>query len=307
MKKLQKLYQRTSKQTQNRLQEIFDVFQINFSNLYNIADNKTKKRVNTYIEEWQDKDLLKGYFGSLAKNIYSRTRVKNNEILELLIYGAYIEEQNKLEKQELDIIKENVNYYYKQGQEEVNKTLNKKKKVSLISDALFLYLLSLPMSIGLNWKQYIDINLRYNTEQIYRQAVIDMSQGKELKIDSDVFQGIANKQLNAKLSINGDKYSGIVENFSIGINNNAKIEGIKSFDENAKVVFIAVEDNVTTKMCKSLDGQIFNVHDWNEFKRYSKNSDCVREYKCYGLVTGLNLPPINDGFHWCRSTIQYCI
>ncbi len=27
--------------------------------------------------------------------------------------------------------------------------------------------------------------------------------------------------------------------------------------------------------------------------------------RCYGLVTGLNLPPINDGFHWCRSTIKY--
>ena len=29
------------------------------------------------------------------------------------------------------------------------------------------------------------------------------------------------------------------------------------------------------------------------------------KYRCYGLVTGLNLPPINDGFHWCRSWIIY--
>lgn len=50
----------------------------------------------------------------LAKNIYSRTRVKNSEILELLIYGTYIEEQIKLEKQELNIFKDVTNYYYQE-------------------------------------------------------------------------------------------------------------------------------------------------------------------------------------------------
>ena len=105
---------------------------------------KTKKRVKTYIEEWNDKELLKGYFGMLAKNIYKRTRVKNSEILELLIYGAYIEEQSKVEEKELNTFKDVANYYYKQGQEEVNKTLNKKKVVSVIPDAIFLALMSMP-------------------------------------------------------------------------------------------------------------------------------------------------------------------
>ena len=64
---------------------------LNNNNLYNIADIKTKNIVNTYIEEWKDKGLLTGYFGMLANNIYKKNRVKNSEILELLIYGAYIE------------------------------------------------------------------------------------------------------------------------------------------------------------------------------------------------------------------------
>ena len=100
MKELKQLYLKTSKQTQNKLQEIIDTFKFNFDTLYNIADTKNKRRINTYIEEWKDKGLLTGYFGTLAKNIYSRTRVKNSEILELLIYGAYIEEQSKLKEQE---------------------------------------------------------------------------------------------------------------------------------------------------------------------------------------------------------------
>lgn len=144
MIELKKIYNKVSKQTQNRLQEIFDGIDFDFNNLYNIADSKTKKRINTYIEEWQDKGLLTGYFGELAKNIKNRTRVKNSEILELLIYGAYIEEQGKVEEKELNTFQDVANYYYKQGQEEVNKTLKKKKEVSVIPDAIFLALMNIP-------------------------------------------------------------------------------------------------------------------------------------------------------------------
>ena len=111
MRKLKIIYQKINKQTQNRLQEIFDTFnstlvtfdEINVlrkqgiaKNIYDIADNRTKKRINTYIESWKEQGLLTGYFGMIADNIYKRTRVKNSEILELLIYGVYIEEQSKL-------------------------------------------------------------------------------------------------------------------------------------------------------------------------------------------------------------------
>lgn len=142
MQKLKIIYQRTSRQTQNKLQEIFDTFNFTQENIYNIADNKTKKRINTYIEGWKEQGLLKNnnYFTVLANNIYKRTRVKNSEILELLIYSAYIEEQNKLEKQEEQIMYEDANYYYEQGQQEVTK----KKKPSIIPMALFLALLDQP-------------------------------------------------------------------------------------------------------------------------------------------------------------------
>ena len=61
-----------------------------------------------------------------------------------MIYGAYIEEQSKVEEKELNIFKDVANYYYKQGQEEVNKALNKKKVVSVIPDAIFLALMNIP-------------------------------------------------------------------------------------------------------------------------------------------------------------------
>ena len=116
MRQLKQLYNKTSKQTQNRLQELFDTFNFTSENIYNMADNKTKKRINTYIEQWKEQRLLKNnnYFSVLANNIYKKTRVKNSEILELLIYSAYIEEQSKVEEQEKQIMYEDANYYYEE-------------------------------------------------------------------------------------------------------------------------------------------------------------------------------------------------
>jgi len=293
MKELKVLYNKISKQTRNKLQELFDTFDFQYETLYNIADTKTKRRINTYIEEWKDKELLKGYFGVLAKNIYSRTRVKNSEILELLIYSAYMEEQNKLQEDELNIFKEDMNYYYQEGQNEVLKAQNKKKQLSIIPDAIFLALMDMASYNGYTWKQYIEIIIQYNTQQIYRQAIYNISQQKEIEIKSDEFQKIITQQNNQKLNINGDKISGAVDLNLIGLNNQAKVEGIKKFDDNAKVKFIAVTDEHSTEMCHSLDGQVFNVNDWNNFKRYSKTNDNVIECKCFRIDSWLKLSAYN--------------
>ena len=53
------IYQRTSKQTQNKFQELFDTFNFTSENIYNIADNRTKKRINTYIERLERTRITK--------------------------------------------------------------------------------------------------------------------------------------------------------------------------------------------------------------------------------------------------------
>ena len=307
MRQLKQLYNKTSKQTQNRLQELFDTFDFTSENIYNIANNKTKKRINTYIEQWKEQGLLKNnnYFTVLANNIYKRTRVKNSEILELLIYSAYIEEQSKLEEQEKQIMYEDANYYYEQGQQEVNK----KKKPSILAMALFLALLDQPNYSGFNWKQYIEATIQYNAQQIYKQVILNMQQQKNLEIDSSEFQTIIQRQNNQKLNINNDKISGAADLQMIGLNNLAKVEGIKEVTEdNSKVRFIAVEDDKTTLMCNSLNNQEFYINKENVFDRYygeNQKELKLQKIRCKGLVLGLNLPPIQHHFHFCRSTIVY--
>ena len=312
MKELKQLYLKTSKQTQNKLQEIIDTFKFDFDTLYNIADNKTKKRVNTYIEEWKDKGLLTGYFGILAKNIYSRTRVKNSEILELLIYSAYIEEQSKIQEQELNIMYDDVNYYYQEGQQEVNNALLKKerKPINILKWAFFLALLDQPNAKGYVLEQYIEATIKYNADQIYRQMTIDLQQQKDIDITNDIYQNLIKRQGNSKLNINGNKISGDIDAQLIGVNNLAKVEGIKEVDDNAQIRFMAIMDGKETDMCHSLDGQLFYINKENIFDRYygeTQKDLRIERIKCFGLVTGLNLPPISHHFHWCRSTITYQI
>lgn len=310
MKQLKQLYLKASKQTQNRLQEIIDTFKFNFDTLYNVADNKIKNRINTYIEDWKDKGFLTGYFGILAKNIYNRTRVKNSEILGLLIYGAYIEERNRIQEQELNIMYDDANYYYQEGQQEVNNTLSKKerKPINTLEWALFLSLLDTPNTKGYIFEQYIQATIQFNTQQIYRQMTIDLQQQKQSDITNDIYQNLIKRQNNSKLNINGDKISGDIDAQLIGLNNLTKVEGIKEVDSEAQVRFIATIDGNETDMCHSLDGQLFYINKENEFNRYygeTQKDLKIEKIKCKGLVLGLNLPPISHHFHWCRSTIVY--
>lgn len=194
----------------------------------------------------------------------------------------------------------------KNGQREVNK----KKKSSILTMALFLALLNQPNYSGFNWKQYIEATIQYNAQQIYKQSIINIQQQKDLKIDSTEFQTIINRQNNQKLNINNDKISGAVDLQMIGLNNLAKVEGIKEevAEDNSKVRFIAVEDDKTTLMCNSLNNQEFYINKENVFDRYygeTQKELTIQRISCNGLVLGLNLPPIQHHFHYCRSTIMY--
>ncbi len=193
----------------------------------------------------------------------------------------------------------------KNGQKEVNK----KKKPSILAMALFLALLDQPNYSGFNWKQYIEATMQYNAQQIYKQLILNIQQQKSLEIDSNEFQIIINRQNNQKLNINNDKISGAVDLQMIGLNNLAKAEGIKEVTEdNSKVRFIAVEDDKTTLMCDSLNNQEFYINKENVFDRYygeTQKELTVQRIRCNGLVLGLNLPPIQHHFHYCRSTIMY--
>ena len=61
-------------------------------------------------------------------------------------------------------------------------------------------------------------------------------------------------------------------------------------------------------MCDSLNNQEFYINKENVFDRYygeTQKELTIQRIRCNGLVLGLNLPPIQHHFHYCRSTIMY--
>lgn len=178
----------------------------------------------------------------------------------------------------------------------------------MLDMALFFYLLEQANYSGFNFEQYIEITIRNNASQMYRQALINIQQQKELEIENNEFQRIINQQNNQRLCINGDKISGFMDMQLVGMNNLAKAKGIEELDNNAKVKFIAIIDGKETEMCNSLDGQEFYVNKENMFNRYygeTQKELRIEKIRCKGLVLGLNLPPITHHFHYCRSYIAY--
>jgi len=302
MQKILALYKKANNKIKNHIQEYIDTFKFNNENIYEIAD---KKRINQYIDEWNDKGLLKGYFGYLVNNIRKRTKVTNMEILELLVYASYVEAQSDIEKEQNNIIKDEVNYYYEEGQTEVIKAKKIKRKPSIIEDAIFLALLSELTSNGYSIDTYIETRIFTEAQIITKQIYINITQGNDLNIYAEDFTAIFNRNLNKVININNNKISGTMDNIILGLDTMAKCKGMEYIDKDAKYKILAHTDERTTKMCDSLDGQVFSINKENEFYRYSQSHQGIIKVKCRGMVLGLNLPPINDNFHWCRSTITY--
>lgn len=192
----------------------------------------------------------------------------------------------------------------KNGQKEVDKD----KKPSIIPMAIFLALLDQPLYNGYTFEQNIEVAIRYNAQQIYKQCLINIVQNKENNVDNIEFQNIIKRQQSTKLNINGEKMSGNMDLIMIGINNKCIVEGIKALDKNAKVQFISDLCDYVTPMCMNMDKMIFNIDDYNDFTRYMGTSlkDIKQEkLHIFGLVQGINMPPINNFFHWCHSYLKY--
>ena len=306
LKEMLKKYNKLNKRTQDKIQEVFDSIDFNGQNLFDIASKRTLDKVNRKIEEYTENNEINEYTRYRINKIYRKSRIRNNEVLDFLIFMCFLEERDKLTEYENEMFHELSNVEYEKAQKEVYDLKKEDKKVTSISSATYNKLLSSPNPKGYIWDEYILATLLFNSEQIYRQALIELRQNKVLDITNDVYQNILKAQRNRYLSIkDGEVTSGDLELQTLYMVNSSIKEGYIKADNNAKVRFIAEIDKRTTDMCETLNNQIFNVNDWNTYQRWSAADDKMVVYKTFGLEAGANLPPINNHFHWCRSTITY--
>lgn len=162
-----------------------------------------------------------------------------------------------------------------------------------------LAIMVIPNHLGWIWADYVMSELRYNSEMVMKQYVNSLREGEKIDLTP-----ILERQQRNHLNINNGKHSGAVESHTNFVINQAMLQyGHKA--NLTKVKFVGIEDKVQTKMCGSLNNQVFFLNDWNVFRRYSDAVGATVEYTVFGLEVGLNLAPITNHIHYCRSSISY--
>ena len=168
---------------------------------------------------------------------------------------------------------------------------------------MLLGIVLLPNDTGLTWNEYSLSIIEYNANEMYKNSILQLSRNNEVKIDDKLLEKQQKAYLNKKKEPSKDKFSGMFEKEQVFIVNQVKLDVYKSYGVET-VEFIATIDEVTTRMCESLNGQKFKINEVNKYYRYSKADEKEVLYTTQGLVVGDNLPPINNHFHYCRSIIE---
>lgn len=298
-----RIYKKTNLKTQDNIQDIFNSIDFNYMDLNKPISNNQRKKLSRVVDEWKQLELLKGYFEYKVIEILNKRYITNQEMLSILLWGAFVKERNQLDEYEEVLFTEIGQDLYKQGIDEIKPT--KKKKWSLTWEYIW-SMLCLPNVKGSSWITYIEALALTNAQEIERQTIIQLQQNKKPNIEDDVFKNILKKQQNRYISINDDKISGALDSQVVEIANKSLLKaGEDVGQKKLRVRFIAEIDDRTTKMCDGMNGMLFYVNDWNRFYRYSDDDKRDVLYTIKGLEVGANLPPINNHFHYCRSTITY--
>lgn len=305
LKEYLKLYKKISFRTQDKVQDIFNSIDYSYTDLSKPITTTQRKQLLRIVDDWKEANLLKGYFKYIVDSIIKKVYITNEEMLELLLWGACIQERKQLDEYEKVLFTEIAQDLYKQGIKEINP--KKKKNFSITWEYIWSLLCS-PNVKGNKWTTSVEAITLTNAQEIKKQAMIHLQQNKKLNVEDDIFKNVIKKQQNRYLSINGDKYSGTLDSQVVEIANQSFIKAGKDVgDKKLQARFISEIDERTTKMCESMDNMLFYVNDWNTFQRYSNDDGRIVNYKVFGLVLGINLPPIVNHFHYCRSTITYLI
>lgn len=296
------LKQYTTIDLEEEIKRVYSTYSLNTQ----IASKTNVERFKGYVQK--EYKNLNDYGKFWANKLLKRTKIQNNEIVEFLIYILYNEKDNELDEYENMAIEELVEYTYEAEIEAIKKDMpeDRWKKSKLLNPPLYvLYgmsLLALPNANGYIWKDYKDAMTLYNSNETYRHLLTNGDKDLKDLLLRQKGRYIKKKQNPSK----EDTYTGALEDELVYVINQTKLKAYEDTGIN-KVKFIAVEDKKTTLMCQTLDGQEFWVNKLNVYDRYSAMDDRNVVYRTQGLKVGENLPPINNHYHHCRSTIQYIL
>lgn len=282
------------KDIQEELVDLFNDLKIERDDLNKKASSSLVRKLAREEKNWKKLSIVSPYFQFLL-DTYKKT---NANIIKLFIFAIYL----KYQKRELELSKEIfvkvANNCYEQAKKEI-KTNDYDDRPQLGWSIIRGW--TVVHTINVFFDEYLGILNQTASEEAARLFINYIYQ--EMDLESFGTTKMIEKQLNRLISVNENKRSGVIENISRQVGNLAYVDPFP----NQKVKFVAEMDDRTTKMCMSMNDFIFNTKDRNVFYRYSDAAKTKIRYDINGLLLGINLPPIDDHFHYCRSILTYQI
>lgn len=286
-----------NKYTQDEIQSIFD--EVDLSDNKPISYTK-KEKLQRYVNSCKEKGIYSVYVLFMANKIVSKRNIYAKDVLELKLLLVYDNQYKQYDEVNQNAFKTILNSGY-------NNCLYDIKEKLYTPNLLVLLPLALKkINAGYIYQDYINARIQYDAEQIKKQALINSQQNKVLDINSYEFSKILEIQNKQNLNVNKQdkniKFSGFTELMSTSLYHIGYLGACEEYNVE-EVQFVAVMDDKTTRACKSMDLQVFKLHEMNEYYRYNEEVKDIILTKTQGLSQGINLPPITTTYHPCRSTV----
>lgn len=283
LKKYYRQHKTNDRELEYRIQNVFNMG-FEFSTLYNYANNDILKQFKTRLRLFKENYTKNDYVSYMVNKYQNRTRVKNNEILRIMLMMEYAEVYQKNYENQLAMFDEISKYVVKITNEEVLKLSKSRlkrrfKRHPFVYEHIFLlHFLAMPNNLGVTWDEHIASIVDYNSNQTYKQAVIDL-RNDNLKIDTKLIENQTKRELTYKSNRLDDKFYGQIDNEVTYLVNQERVQIFKYYGI-TKVIFKALIDERTTEECREMNGKIIDIDK---------------------LVLGENLPPLHYN---CRSIIE---
>lgn len=273
-----------------RIRRIIREFNITRDNLYDYLKTDDLSMFKSELQDVKNDDMG-DYLKFKIDKMLNRTKIKYYEALQLLIDVAYFKMMDNSKKFEDELFTATTTYtseFYQRISYDIKPRL---KRYHLIPFPNYLipHLMSTPLYLGYNWLEYKQNMIDYNANKTYRKVVIGIQQNN-LNLDS----------YDNAFNIDRKRYITALDNEIASLCSEVALWGMEK-QNIKKVMYVAVMDEKTTNICQSMNGQIFNVNDWNIYYRYADTKDeRMTKYETNGLKIGENQPALHYN---CRSVL----
>ena len=279
LKKYYKKHKTNDKELEYRIQNVFNMG-FTYEDLFKYANKDILKQFKTRIRLFKEKYNQKDYVSYMVNKYQNRTLVKNNEVLRVMLMMEYAEVYMKDYEEQIKMYDRISIGVTKATIAEVEpKIPRRKRRHPYVYEHIFLlHFLAMPNNLGVAWDEHVASIIDYNSDQCYKQAVIDLREDK-LKVHPDLIEKQTKREINYKPNRIGDKFFGQIDNEATYLVNQERIQIFKYYGIK-RVQFKAQIDERTTEECREMNGKIFDIDK---------------------LVLGENLPPLHFN---CRSIIE---